>query len=85
VRRVPTVDELRRDDERLVLVDDRAVLLVGLAPTILDLTADWSTLEDLTADLVRRFGEAPDGGADELVQIAVTDLAAEGLIEIEKP
>lgn len=85
VRRIPAVDELDRDGERLVLVSDRAVRLVGLAPAILDLTEDWCGVEDLTVELVRRFGAAPGGGADELVQVALSDLEAEGLVEIEAP
>jgi hypothetical protein len=85
VRRVPAVDELQRGDERLVLVSDRAVRLVGLAPAILDLTEGWRALEDLTAELEIRFGTPLHGGADELVRIAVSDLAAAGLIEVRDP
>ena len=85
VRRVPAVDELQRGDERLVLVRDRAVRLAGLAPAILDLTEGWREVDDLTAELEIRFGTPLVGGADKVVRIAVSDLAAVGLIEVREP
>lgn len=80
---MPPVDQLDRGDERLVLVTDRAVHVVGLAPSILDLLTEWGTLEQVTAQLEKLFGSPPDGSALEAVRAALVELEAAGLLEID--
>ncbi|RLV47655.1 hypothetical protein D9V37_15960 [Nocardioides mangrovicus] len=82
VRSVPVVDQLDRDGERLVLLPERAVRLVGLAPALLDLSRDWTDVARLVEQLEERFGVPAAGEAADLVREAVDDLAAQGLIEL---
>jgi hypothetical protein len=83
VRRLPVTDQLERDGEWLLLVDDRAVRVTGLAPVILGLTDDWLSLEALVGELERVFGDAPDDDATALVRQAVDELAGQDLLELE--
>lgn len=80
VRRVPAVDELERDGERMVLLPGRAVRVTGLGPTILDLTEDWVTLATLAERLVEAYGE-PDTEPLPLVVEHAEALVGEGLLE----
>ncbi len=82
-RRLPVADQLEREGEWLLLVDDRAVRVTGLAPVILGLTEDWRTLDELVAELVQVFGEAPGDDASALVRQALDELAAQDLLELE--
>lgn len=84
-RRLPVADQLERDGEWLLLVEDRAVRVSGLAPVILAFTDDWRTLDELVAELERVFGEAPGGDAAGLVFQALDELAGQDLIELDVP
>jgi hypothetical protein len=81
-RRLPVADWPERDGEWLVLVDDRAVRVTGLAPEILRLTEHWRSVGDLTRRLEKAFGRPPGGSAEALVRAALDDLAAEQLLEL---
>lgn len=80
---MPPVDTLERDGERLVLVPGRAVRVLGIAPTVLDLVVDWVALPDLVAEVEDVLGPGPSGQATELVRAAVEQLALEGLVETD--
>lgn len=82
-RRLPVADQLERESEWLLLVEDRAVRVTGLAPAILSFTDDWRSLGELVAELERVFGEAPGDDAAGLVRQALDELAAEGLLELD--
>ena len=82
-RRLPVADQLERDGEWLLLVEDRAVRVTGLAPVILAFADDWRTLDELVAELERVFGEAPGDDAAGLVRQALDELAAQGLLELD--
>ena len=84
-RRRPVTDQLERDGEWLLLVEDRAVRVTGLAPVILACTEDWRTLDELVAELERAFGEAPGDNAAGLVLQALDELAGQDLIELDVP
>jgi hypothetical protein len=81
-RRLPVADWLEREGEWLVLVDDRAVRVTGLAPEILRSTEQWRSLGDLTRRLEQVFGRPPGGRAAALVRAALDDLASERLVEL---
>lgn len=81
-RRLPVADWLERDGEWLVLVDDRAIRVTGLAPEILRLTEHWRSLGELTRRLEQVFGRPPGGSAETLVRAALDDLASEHLLEL---
>lgn len=83
VRRLPVTDQLERDGEWLLLVDDRAVRVTGLAPVILGLTDDWLGLDALVVELERVFGDAPGDDATALVRQALDELAGQDLLELE--
>ena len=84
-RRRPVTDQLERDGEWLLLVEDRAVRVTGLAPVILAFTDDWRTLDELVGELERAFGEAPGDNAPGLVLQALDELAGQDLIELDVP
>ena len=84
-RRLPVADQLERDGEWLLLVEDRAVRVTGLGPVILAFAEDWRTLDELVAELELVFGGAPGDDAAGLVRRALDELAAEGLLELEVP
>jgi hypothetical protein len=69
-------------DESAVLVDGHVVVLSALATAILDLLGeDGADEDDVVAGLVGRFGE-PDGGAAEMTQQALHDLAERQVVVI---
>ena len=82
-RRLPVADQLEREGEWLLLVENRAVRVTGLAPVILAFAYDWRTIDELVAELERVFGEAPGDDAAGLVLQALDELAAEGLLELD--
>lgn len=82
-RRLPVADQLERDGDWLLLVEDRAVRVTGLAPVILAFADDWRTLDELVAELERVFGKAPGEDAPGLVRQALAELAAQGLLELD--
>ena len=80
VRRLPVDEELLLEDELVVLVGQRVVLLSPLASSALQaLTTDWSEIADLERRLVEEYGDP----GDEAALAGVLDaLAAEGLLEV---
>ena len=82
-RRLPVADQLEREGEWLLLVENRAVRVTGLAPVILAFADDWRTIDELVAELERVFGEATGDDAAGLVLQALDELAAEGLLELD--
>lgn len=83
VRRTPYVDELHHEGECVVLLDDTAVRLGGLAPLVLEQCASWRTLDELAGALVAAYGPPPSGEATEIVAAAVAELAEAGVVEWE--
>jgi hypothetical protein len=82
IRRLPVVDELSRDGETVVLLDEGAVLLSPLASAALaNLTLVWTSDADLRVTLEALFGVAPD--PEGAVFALVSDLETAGLVEVE--
>jgi hypothetical protein len=82
IRRLPVVDELSRDGETVVLLDEGAVLLSPLASAALaNLTLVWTSDADLRVTLEALFGVAPD--PEGAVFALVSDLESAGLVEVE--
>lgn len=80
VRRVPADDELLLDDELVLLLGQRVVLLSPLASYALGvLTPAWSEVADLRNRLVEEYG---DPGDDSALTELLEALAAEGLVEV---
>lgn len=85
VRRTPFVDELHHDGECVVLLEDTAVRLGGLAPLVLDLCDEWRTVSDLSTRLVEAYGPPPEGDVEVIVREAVDALVEAGVVEREEP
>lgn len=83
VRRTPFVDELHHDGECVVLLEDTAVRLGGLAPLVLDLCDEWRTMFDLSRRLVEAYGPPPEGDVEVIVREAVDALVDAGVVEWE--
>ena len=80
----PVLDRVDRNGEAAVLVERRVVRLSPLAVALVDRCADWAEEGDLAVELVRRFGEPPDGtSALQATRGALQDLAAEGLVDLD--
>lgn len=80
VRRLPVLDELTRDGETVVLLEERAVLLSPLASAALSsLGPVWTSGADLRVALEALFGAAPD--PDGAVLALVSELESAGLVE----
>lgn len=83
VRRTPFVDELHHEGECVVLLEDTAVRLGGLAPLVLDLCDEWRTVADLAHSLVEAYGPPPEGDVQVIVRDAVDALVGAGVVEWE--
>jgi hypothetical protein len=86
IRRLPVLDELTVDEETVVLLDERAVLLSPLASAALStLSAPepvWTSDLDLRGALEARFGVAPDPEA--ALFALVSELESAGLVELDQ-
>jgi hypothetical protein len=90
-RRVPVLDTLALDDDRLVLLvhhggsTPRVIVLDGIAPTIWAATADPTALTIIAAAAVARHGEPAGSDAASLVAASVAQLESEGLLVADAP
>ncbi|MDF2442002.1 MAG: hypothetical protein JWR01_205 [Subtercola sp.] len=77
----PVFDDVVRDGESLVVLNDRVVrVLSGIAPTVFESAFAGSTIEQLTGAVVDSHGLPPTGTADELVAAAIDELVSVGLL-----
>lgn len=78
VRRGDVVDVLIGEDEALVLTSGQCLRLNALAAAIVESLSEPLERSDLEARLEQRFGTAPPGRLDGILD----ELAAQGVIEI---
>lgn len=85
-RRHPVVDEYVEDGRAAVYSDDGMVVLLSeLATKAWEvLGADWVAAEEVSAALVREFGDPGDGEADRLTEDALRSLAELHLVDLEE-
>lgn len=83
IRANESVDSYERDGRSLLLFPHRLVELGPLAATILSVTAEGITLDDLVVALVDTFGEPDDVSAAHLVETCVNELASYGVLTVE--
>jgi hypothetical protein len=90
-RRVPVLDTLALDDERLALLvhhggkTPRVIVLDGIAPTIWAATAEPTLLAAIAEAAIARHGEPPGTDAATLVAQSVAQLESEGLLLPDAP
>lgn len=88
-RRVPVLDELAIDDDRLALLvahdggTTRVIVLDGIAPTIWAATAEPVTLAAMASAALSKHGEPAGMDAATLVAASVDQLEAAGLLLID--
>lgn len=77
----PNIDDAIRADDQVMLLSGRTVqVLGGIAPELIDALLAGETREKVIERLVDRYGLPPDGDADAIVQTAVGDLEAAGVL-----
>lgn len=79
-RRAPGVHWLLFENEAVTLESRIVRQLAGIAPGLWELLGDWTTLTQLTAELIAQYGEVPD--ARQLVQVALDGLVEANLVEV---
>jgi len=90
-RRVPVLDTLALDDDRLALLvqhggkTTRVIVLDGIAPTIWAATAEPTMLTTIAEAAVARHGEPAGTEAATLVAASVAQLESEGLLLVDAP
>jgi hypothetical protein len=90
-RRVPVLDTLPLDGERLALLvqpegkTPSVVVLDGIAPTIWEATSEPATVPAIAAAAVARHGEPAGTNAATLVAASVAQLESEGLLLADGP
>jgi hypothetical protein len=84
-RRRPVVDEYVEDGLAAVYSEDGLVVLLSeLATTTWELLGQgWVAADDVTAELVRAYGDPPEGGAERLTADALRSLAEMHLVELD--
>jgi hypothetical protein len=84
-RRREIVDEYVEDGRAAVYsCDGMVVLLSELATWAWSaLGDDWVSVEDVSEQLVREFGEPGDGEADRLTEEALRSMAERSLVELD--
>lgn len=78
-RRAAGVHWLLFANEAVTLESRIVRQLAGIAPGLWELLGDWTTLTQLTAELITQYGEVAD--ARELVQVALDGLVEANLVE----
>jgi len=78
--RVEPVDALAVGDETLLLFESQLVRLSPLAQAIFDLAAGGASVDDLAAELERRFGAPPEGTVRAATLAAVEELVGLGVV-----
>ncbi len=90
-RRVPALDTLALDDDRLALLvqhdgkTTRVIVLDGIAPTIWAATAEPTMLAAIAEAAVATHGEPAGTDAATLVAASVAQLESEGLLLVDAP
>lgn len=85
-QRVATLDSLRLDDGRLVLLvrdtehASRVVVLDGIGPALWLSSAQPASLATLVQSTVAAYGQPADGNAESVVAASVADLEGAGLL-----
>jgi hypothetical protein len=85
-RRRAIVDEYVEDGRAAIYSEEGVVVLLSeLATLAWHLLADrWTPAERVTAELVREFGEPPEGSAAALTEDALRSLAAMHIVELDE-
>jgi hypothetical protein len=85
-RRREVVDEYVEDGRAAVYSEDGMVVLLSeLATTAWgQLGAEWVAAEQVTAELVREFGDPGEGAAGQLTEDALRSLAEHRLVELDE-
>jgi hypothetical protein len=85
-RRRAVVDEYVEDGRAAVYSHDGVVLLLSElgASAWGTLTDDWVRTDQVTAELVREFGEPTEGGAGQLTENALRLLADMHLVDLDE-
>ena len=85
-RRREVVDEYVEDGRAAVYSDDGVVVLLSeLATKAWELLgAEWVATEEVTAQLVREFGDPGEGGAEQLTQDALRSLSELRLVDLDE-
>lgn len=78
-RRAPGVYWLLFANEAITLESRVVRQLAGIAPGLWGLLGEWTTLTELTAELLEQYGEVAD--ARELVRVALESLVEANLVE----
>ena len=85
-RRRAVVDEYVEDGRAAVYSEDGVVLLLSELGTHAwgVLTDQWVTTAEVTAELVREFGEPAEGGAEQITVTALRSLADMHLVDLDE-
>jgi hypothetical protein len=85
-RRHEIVDEYVEDGRAAVYSDHGVVVLLSeLATKAWELLgAEWVATEQVTAQLVREFGDPGEGGAEQLTRDALRSLAELRLVDLDE-
>lgn len=81
-RRAALRDVFEHGDESVVMVGVNVVRLSELATFLVRGLGDWHSSDELAAMLVDRFGAPADANAVDLVESALSELAALEIVEI---
>jgi hypothetical protein len=86
VRRRAVVDEYAEDGRAAVYSQEGVVLLLSElgAHAWATLTDGWVTADEVTAALVREFGEPGEGDAGQMTDAALRSLADMHLVDLEE-
>lgn len=81
-RRLPILDQVSEDGESVVLVGNSVVRLSALATALLADMSEWTESRVLAQSMSKVFGPPPpDTAALDVVETAIRELAAQGLVE----
>jgi hypothetical protein len=85
-RRRAVVDEYVEDGRAAVYSEDGVVLLLSELGTHAwgVLTHQWVTTTEVTAELVREFGQPAEGGAEQITETALRSLADMHLVDLDE-
>lgn len=82
VRLLPPCDKLVRDDDALLLYPEELIRLSGLGTAIAEIAAAPISVDDLSDELVERFGNPEGSSSKHATQAAINQLVERGVLEI---
>jgi hypothetical protein len=86
VRRRAVVDEYVEDGRAAIYSEEGVVLLLSELGTYAwgVLGEGWVSADQVTAELVREFGDPPEGGAGAITEAALRSLADMHLVDVDE-